>query len=148
MLLAPVAAMLVQMAISRSREYEADRVGAEICRDPRPLASALQKLQQGAMTIDNQAAENNPATAHLFIVNPLHKGGVDHLFSTHPNMDNRIARLMAMQDLMGVRPDEKDLFSTKSSHTTLGKDQTSKARASKGSVPNSGSRRNSDASFE
>lgn len=96
MLLAPFAAMLVQMAISRSREYEADRIGAEICGRPLWLASALEKLQNGAQRIDNVAAERNPATAHLFIVNPLHARSVDSLFSTHPNMDERIRRLRAM----------------------------------------------------
>ncbi len=96
MLLAPFAAMLVQMAISRSREYEADRIGAEICGRPLWLASALEKLQNGAQRIDNTAAERNPATAHLFIVNPLHARSVDSLFSTHPNMDERIRRLRAM----------------------------------------------------
>lgn len=99
MLLAPFAAMLVQMAISRSREYEADRIGAEICGRPLWLASALEKLQNGAQRIDNTAAERNPATAHLFIVNPLHARSVDSLFSTHPNMDERIRRLRAMADV-------------------------------------------------
>ena len=96
MILAPLAAGLVQMAISRSREYEADRIGAEICGRPLWLASALEKLDHGARHIDNHAAENNPATAHLFIVNPLHAHSVDNLFSTHPKMDNRIARLRQM----------------------------------------------------
>jgi heat shock protein HtpX len=96
MLLAPFAAMLVQMAISRSREYEADRIGAEICGRPLWLASALEKLQMGAERIDNVDAERNPATAHLFIVNPLHARSVDSLFSTHPNMGERVRRLRAM----------------------------------------------------
>lgn len=96
MILAPIAAMLVQMAISRSREYEADRIGAEICGRPLWLASALEKLERGARQIDNIAAENNPATAHLFIVNPLHAHSVDSLFSTHPNTANRVARLREM----------------------------------------------------
>lgn len=96
MILAPMAAMLVQMAISRTREYEADRVGAEICGRPAWLASALGKIERAARGIDNDAAERNPATAHMFIINPLHKGGVDNLFSTHPNTQNRIARLEAM----------------------------------------------------
>jgi len=92
-LLAPFAAMLVQMAISRTREYAADRMGAEICGHPLWLASALEKLEQGAQRIDNNAAEQNPATAHMFIVNPLHAHSVDSLFSTHPNTANRVARL-------------------------------------------------------
>ncbi|WP_374314334.1 zinc metalloprotease HtpX [Dongia sp.] len=97
MLLAPLAAMLVQMAISRGREYEADRVGAEICGQPRALASALNKISQGAEVIDNDMAEANPATAHLFIVNPLHGRTGDSLFSTHPHVANRIERLLAME---------------------------------------------------
>ncbi len=96
MILAPLAAALVQMAISRTREYEADRIGAEICGRPLWLASALQKLEQGARRIDNIPAENNPATAHMFIVNPLHAHSVDSLFSTHPNTANRVARLREM----------------------------------------------------
>lgn len=96
MVLAPMAAMLVQMAISRAREYEADRIGAEICGEPRWLASALGGLSRSAAQIDNQAAEQNPATAHLFIVNPLHARSIDGLFSTHPPMEERIRRLHAM----------------------------------------------------
>ena len=95
-ILAPLAAALVQMAISRGREYEADRIGAEIAGDPRALASALHKLAHGAAKIDNDVAENNPATAHLFIVNPLHARSVDGLFSTHPPTDRRIERLLEM----------------------------------------------------
>ncbi|MDJ0949898.1 MAG: zinc metalloprotease HtpX [Alphaproteobacteria bacterium] len=96
MILAPLAAGLVQMAISRAREYEADRIGAEICGQPQWLASALAKIDQAAQAIDNPAAEDNPATAHMFIINPLHAHKVDNLFSTHPNTGNRIARLRAM----------------------------------------------------
>ena len=95
-LLAPFAAMLVQMAISRTREYAADRLGAEISGHPLWLASALEKLEQGAQQIDNDDAEQNPATAHLFIVNPLHAHSVDSLFSTHPNTANRVGRLREM----------------------------------------------------
>ena len=93
MILAPLAAALVQMAISRSREYEADRVGAEICGNPIWLASALKKIQGFAARIDNQAAERNPASAHMFIINPLHAFKHDKLFSTHPATENRIAAL-------------------------------------------------------
>lgn len=93
MILAPLAASLVQMAISRTREYEADRVGAEICGHPLWLASALEKISGAAKTIDYDRAEDNPATAHMFIVNPLHARKVDGLFSTHPAMENRVARL-------------------------------------------------------
>jgi heat shock protein HtpX len=100
-ILAPLAAMLVQMAISRGREYEADRRGAELTGQPLWLASALGKIAQGAAAIDNPAAERNPATAHLFIVNPLHSHRHDSLFSTHPAVQNRIARLEAMAREMG-----------------------------------------------
>ncbi|GAB4521332.1 MAG: zinc metalloprotease HtpX [Parvularculaceae bacterium] len=96
MILAPIAAALVQFAISRGREYEADRIGAEICGQPLWLASALAKISRGAAQIDNEQAEHNPATAHLFIVNPLHGRGADNLFSTHPATQNRIDRLRAM----------------------------------------------------
>lgn len=96
MILAPLAASLVQLAISRSREYEADRGGAEICGNPNWLADALEKLHRGTERIDNLAAEGNPATAHMFIVNPLHVHARDRLFSTHPSLANRVARLRAM----------------------------------------------------
>ncbi|MFN3973104.1 MAG: zinc metalloprotease HtpX [Gemmobacter sp.] len=96
MILAPLAAMLVQMAISRAREYEADRVGAEICGQPLALASALQRIEGMAARIDNHAAERNPATAHMFIINPLHMHSHDRLFATHPNTANRVAALRAM----------------------------------------------------
>ncbi|WP_225772524.1 zinc metalloprotease HtpX [Inquilinus sp. Marseille-Q2685] len=95
-ILAPLAAMLVQMAISRSREYEADRVGAEICGRPLWLASALEKIEAFAKRIDYGAAERNPATAHMFIINPLHAHAVDSLFSTHPSTANRVAALRQM----------------------------------------------------
>lgn len=96
MILAPLAASIVQMAISRSREYEADRVGAEICGRPEWLASALEKIAMKAQVIDNHDAENNPATAHMFIINPLHVHAIDGLFSTHPKTEERIRRLRAM----------------------------------------------------
>lgn len=100
MILAPMGAMLVQMMISRTREYEADRIGAEICGHPLWLASALNKLDKGTSLIDNHAAENNPGTAHLFIANPLHTRKTDNLFSTHPAMANRIQALQAMATQM------------------------------------------------
>jgi heat shock protein HtpX len=84
------------MAISRAREYEADRVGAEICGRPDWLASALQRIEGLATRIDNHVAERNPATAHMFIINPLHAHRHDRLFATHPNTANRVAALMAM----------------------------------------------------
>ena len=90
MILAPIAAMLIQMAISRSREYQADATGAKICGNPLWLASALKKLDIASKRIPLDA---NPATAHMFIVNPLRGGGMASLFSTHPPMDDRIARL-------------------------------------------------------
>ena len=96
MILAPLAAGLVQMAISRAREYEADRLGAEISGEPMWLADALAKLERGARTIDNHVAEGNPATAHLFIVNPLHMRAVDGLFASHPRTAERVRRLRAM----------------------------------------------------
>ncbi len=96
MILAPLAASMVQMAISRSREYEADRAGAEISGNPLWLASALQRLHEGTQAIPNATAEANPATAHMYIDNPLSSGGMASLFSTHPPMEERIARLQAM----------------------------------------------------
>jgi heat shock protein HtpX len=104
MLLAPFAAMIVQMAISRSREYQADRMGAMICGNPLWLASALAKIQDYAHQIPNENAEAAPATAHLFIINPLTGQGMDNLFSTHPNTENRIAELEKLAAEMGVRP--------------------------------------------
>ncbi|MEM6887447.1 MAG: zinc metalloprotease HtpX [Pseudomonadota bacterium] len=106
MILAPMAAAVVQMAISRTREYAADRTGAEICGQPLALASALERIQQGAARIDNMAAERNPATAHLFIINPLHAHAHDNLFSTHPATENRIAALRKMANEAWVRPSE------------------------------------------
>jgi heat shock protein HtpX len=101
MILAPVAAALVQMAISRTREYSADAGGAEICGHPLWLASALEKLETASKRIDNNRAEANPATAHMFIVNPLHAHSVDNLFSTHPNTANRVRRLREMAGVAG-----------------------------------------------
>jgi heat shock protein HtpX len=94
-LLAPIAAVLVQAAISRSREFEADRAGAEITGRPMWLASALGQIEHAAERIENYPADANPATAHMFIVNPLH-GGISGLFATHPSTEERIARLRAM----------------------------------------------------
>jgi heat shock protein HtpX len=98
--LAPIAAGLVQMAISRTREYEADRVGADIAGQPLWLASALERIQSSASNVLNADAERNPATAHMFIINPLAGHGMDNLFSTHPSTDKRIARLREMADGM------------------------------------------------
>lgn len=103
-LLAPIAAMLIQMLVSRSREYVADRTGAEISGAPLVLASALQKLSARAGRVEMATAERNPASAHLFIVNPLSGARMDNLFSTHPSAENRIAALRAMAETMPPRP--------------------------------------------
>ena len=95
-LLAPLAATLIQMAISRAREFEADRGGAEICGDPDALASALAKIDAYARGIPMPIADEHPATAQMMIMNPLAGGGIDSLFSTHPKTAERIARLEAM----------------------------------------------------
>jgi heat shock protein HtpX len=102
MVIAPMAAMLVQMSISRSREYAADRMGAMIAGNPLWLASALRKINAKARQIDNQRAEAIPAAAHMFIINPLNGRGIDSMFSTHPNVDNRIAELEALAREMGI----------------------------------------------
>jgi heat shock protein HtpX len=96
MIVAPFAAGLVQMAISRTREYAADKRGAEICGNPMWLASALEKIANGAARIPNDVAERNPSTAHMFIINPLGKYKRDNLFSTHPDTQNRIDALSAL----------------------------------------------------
>ncbi len=101
MILAPLAAMLVQMAISRTREYAADRLGAMICGNPAWLASALQKIASGAKRVPNMAAERNPSTAHMFIINPLSGARADKLFATHPDTGNRIAALERLAQEMG-----------------------------------------------
>jgi heat shock protein HtpX len=105
MILAPLAAMIIQMAISRSREYVADRLGGEIAGNPLSLASALQKIEAAAHQIPNPEAERHPATAPLFIVNPLSGHGIDNLFSTHPSTGNRVAALYELAQRMGVRRD-------------------------------------------
>jgi heat shock protein HtpX len=107
MILAPMAAALVQMAISRGREYEADRVGAEIAGDPRALASALEKIEAHARRIHNPTAERNPASGQLFIINPLAGRGADNLFSTHPATGNRVRALMDLAVRMGMRPEPR-----------------------------------------
>ena len=104
MLLAPMAAGLVQMAISRGREYEADRVGAEIAGDPQALASALQKIEAYAKRIHNPTAERNPASGQMFIINPLAGRGADNLFSTHPATLNRVRALLELGAKMGMSP--------------------------------------------
>ncbi len=96
MLLAPLAATLIQMAISRSREFEADRGGAEICRDPKALASALEKIHNYAHQIPNETAEAHPETGQMMIINPLSGRSFDSLFSTHPRTEERIEKLMQL----------------------------------------------------
>jgi heat shock protein HtpX len=99
-LVAPIAAVLVQTAVSRGREFEADRCGAELSGRPLWLASALERIERSAEVIDNPAADANPATAHMFIINPLH-GGFSGLFSSHPSTEERVARLRVMAAEMG-----------------------------------------------
>jgi len=102
MILAPMAAMLVQMAISRAREFEADAEGARICGDPSWLANGLAKLERGKIGHVNQTAEANPGSAHMFIINPLSGLRMDRLFATHPPTQERIARLMALGPMRGA----------------------------------------------
>ncbi|MBR0693860.1 zinc metalloprotease HtpX [Bradyrhizobium lablabi] len=103
MILAPFGAMLVQMAISRTREYAADNLGARICGQPMWLASALSKIENAAHQLPNMEAERNPATAHMFIINPLSGHGVDNLFATHPSTANRIAALQQLAAELGAQ---------------------------------------------
>lgn len=115
--LAPVAAALVQMAVSRTREYEADRGGALISGQPMALASALAKISNAAGRTVNVAAERNPAMAHLYIINPLTGASMDNLFATHPAVENRIAALQRIaaemsQDRRGYRPQPQQTFDT------------------------------------
>ena len=104
MILAPLGAMLVQTAISRTREYAADNLGARIVGQPMWLASALAKIEGAAHAVPNMEAERNPATAHMFIINPLSGHGIDNLFSTHPSTENRIAELQRLAAELGSRP--------------------------------------------
>ena len=106
-ILAPLAAGIVQMAISRTREYQADALGAEICGQPMWLAAALQKIEAFAARIDMNSAERNPGTAHMFIINPLHAHAHDSLFSTHPSTANRIS---ALRQMAGVGPKRESVI--------------------------------------
>lgn len=101
-ILAPLGGMIIQMAISRSREYAADRIGAEICGNPLWLASALRKIAGGVARTPNPDAESHPATASMFIVNPLKGGAIDGMFSTHPATENRVAALVELAREMGI----------------------------------------------
>ncbi len=103
MLVMPFAAMLIQMAVSRTREFEADRIGSEISGRPLWLASALSRIEQASQRVGNAQAEHNPATAHMFIINPLHGGGMASLFSTHPTTAARVARLQSLAAELGQR---------------------------------------------
>lgn len=158
MILAPMAAMLVQMAVSRSREYEADRIGARICGQPLWLASALEKLHNTNKNIPNPTAERNPAMAHMFIINPLSGEKMDKLFSTHPNMETRIKRLREMTPGYGAGTSsqrsqdikQKD-WSRYGSEGRYGSDEKGHSSDKKGhssdkkgraSVPNSGGSKN------
>ncbi|MCB1537696.1 MAG: zinc metalloprotease HtpX [Rhodospirillales bacterium] len=107
MIFAPMAAALVQMAISRSREFEADRLGAEICGRPGWLADALEKIAGASRITANIRAETNPATAHMFIINPLHLNRIDSLFRTHPSTEERVRRLRAMAAAMDAVQDAR-----------------------------------------
>lgn len=116
MIVAPIAAALVQMAISRGREYGADAMGAAISGNPRALASALAKLQQGAARIPNPVSDANPAAASLYIMAPGHGGVRDNLFSTHPAAENRIAALEAMAPAaVSSRPSALELGASRKS---------------------------------
>ncbi|AJY47565.1 zinc metalloprotease HtpX [Martelella endophytica] len=134
MIVAPLAAALVQMAISRTREYAADRRGGEICGNPLWLASALQKIHHGNQVIHNERAERNPATAHMFIINPLSGQNMDNLFSTHPNTDNRIAALRDQAARMGA--------------TSTAASGPARATRRSQSVPDTGRDRNGDPPFK
>jgi len=107
-IVAPLAAVLVQMAVSRTREYEADRDGAEICGNPLALASALSKISKLSKNFENPLARRSPGMAHLYIINPLSGHGTDNLFSTHPNVDNRIAELVEMAKEMPLKGRERN----------------------------------------
>ena len=124
MILAPFAASLVQMAISRTREYAADRRGAEICGHPEWLAGALEKIAMQAGRIPNDTAERNPASAHMFIINPLGQYKHDNLFSTHPDTGNRIKALMALADEWTVLEQNHDFPDERLASTRQGEEQT------------------------
>ena len=126
-LVAPFAAMIVQMAISRSREYGADLGGAQISGKPRALASALAKLARGAAHIPNPVVERNPAAAALYIVPGLKRGG-DSLFSTHPATENRIAHLEAIANEMGVLTPAPNFAAMPPAHRPVGSSSVPRTR--------------------
>jgi heat shock protein HtpX len=131
-ILAPLAAMLVQMAISRTREYSADKMGAFICGHPMWLASALAKIQNAAHQIPNERAEREPGMAHMFIINPLSGQRMDNLFSTHPATENRIAALAQGSREMGQDSGRSGGFGGG------GGFESPAPRTSRGSVPSTG----------
>ncbi len=131
-ILAPLAAMLVQMAISRTREYAADRLGAEICGNPMWLASALDSIEYAAHQSENEAAEANPATAHMFIINPLSGARMDNLFSTHPDTGNRIAALADLAEEWGMDHDEPEPMDQEPARATPGSGPAPWSRAGSG----------------
>jgi heat shock protein HtpX len=122
-IVAPIAAVLVQMAVSRTREYEADKDGAHIMGDPISLASALNKISQMARRTVNIGAERNPAQAHMYIINPLNGQRMDNLFSTHPNVENRIAQLQRLAADMQVDSTGRR-YAPRSEQLRRGPDQT------------------------
>lgn len=135
-IVAPFAAMLVQSAISRTREYSADKRGAEICGNPMWLASALEKIAGVGASRRMSSAEDNPATAHMFIINPLHGERMDNLFSTHPATENRIRALMQMGGEIDVAPSGP--WSARSPASGVSKTKTAPPRRTGASVPQAG----------
>ena len=134
---APMAAMLVQMAISRTREYSADRLGAQFCGHPLWLASALHKIAGAARHTRNAHAEMNPATAHMFIINPLSGEKMDNLFSTHPDTENRIAALRTLE-AEWAQGGYDALEETGSDRTPVEPEPRSRSGPRRASVPSSG----------
>ena len=134
-ILAPLAATLVQMAISRTREYSADKMGAFICGNPIWLASALAKIQNAAHQIPNERAEREPGMAHMFIINPLSGQRMDNLFSTHPATENRIAALEQVAREMGTGGFDGG---PRGGGSAGGYDAPRQASPSRGSVPPTG----------
>ena len=138
MIVAPLAASLVQMAISRTREYSADRIGGQIAGNPMALASALKKIEHYVHQAPSEAAERNPATAHLFIINPLSGERMDSLFSTHPATDNRVAALSDLAREMGTAPDLPEIAPSPARAADAHPHQTAVSGWRRGSVPASG----------
>ena len=142
MIVAPLAASLVQMAISRTREYSADRIGGQIAGNPMALAAALKKIEHYVHQAPSEAAERNPATAHLFIINPLSGERMDSLFSTHPATDNRVAALAQLAQEMGAQvaaPDMPEIAPAPARSASSHPHQAAVSGWRRGSVPASGS---------